>query len=39
MSIYYILGIIAGVAFSALAISLAINGRRWYNQLFHRNKQ
>jgi hypothetical protein len=39
MSLSYIVGLITGAAAGIIIIVLAINGRKWYNQLFHRNKQ
>jgi len=39
MSLSYIVGLFTGAAAGIIIVALAINGRKWYNQLFHRNKQ
>jgi len=39
MSTEKILGFITGVALGIIVVALALNGRRWYNQLFNKNKK
>jgi uncharacterized membrane-anchored protein YhcB (DUF1043 family) len=39
MSTEKIVGFITGVIVGVLILVLALNGRRWYNQLFNKNKK